>query len=1195
MADDPKTTDPVPSDSNAQPVSRSPGATVYVFSVRWLLAGLVSFLIVGAALGGWYFFQTRNTVERIVGVARHSFEEAKELLKDADEEKAKGASNDKVSEVKLKAVEKLRQAADILGDFRRQQPNEKNRDLLILHLDILESLQTVTGATVARRGDILSTCRLILGVVPENESLEYRRRILELEWENGNLPSVIVVAGDLLARTEKGGWDSYPAWRYLTLALMVQVSRGSGYQPQQVGVTLPSSIDKLLEKVHGMRPSDIEISALYADFVKDFRRKEYRDASSPEFQQRTVEDRDKMAQSIINDMVNRNKDDADKSKASLAYLVRYRFNSRFDLLGNENDKLDPDLEAVHRLNPGDPDGLILGGMRAMQQSFRAQKDGDSQLAEERKAVAKDFFRRTIDFNPENSVGYQHLGDFYMSEGKLKEAVKIWEECLVKNPSTDQEVIGRLVIGYIESNELDSAAGKIGLLDNVIRVYRISNPRLVPQVQSLAKLLSARLYATQGTRAIADGAMASGDPEKAKKLYKDAQDKYASALQILTQELSSFGASPGEYIVDPTIIHSRIIGESLMLAGLLASDRAEWDVATMYYEKAMGFAQYREQAAILASRAYLQRNSPSEAAKVLETAVHSNPDSVRLRSHFAESKFRQAMANSNPATRNLDAVKREFEFLANHKDQISQPWTVDFRLIQLEMIRESSTLDGTVSIKAIQTAVSKYRELEKNGKFPAKENEAAPKKYAEDLNFLSDLAGIYSSLAQLSEFDRILINIREFPDGESPDGTGEPVFFERRIAHALQRNDKEGAIAIINEAQDSDRLTDPQKQNFVVMAQNLSDDQSKSLDAMFERLKQADPESLKPQVFFLMGNMALDRNDIEYAKDLEARLETIEGEKGTMWRYIRVRRLMIEKDPPMDSIRQLLREIVDYRPGWDMAYTLKATTEEKQLLQSPNDKELQRRLVDSYRQSIRHGNIQQATWNRLLYLLEELELFDDVRTLQQEALVRGIRLHTAPGQFPRPYQQFYTQAYAAILKQEQQHADLAGRECLDLARGQREKPELINALNLGFGKLFLDNNMTDSARRHLAEIAKLGGSYVYPLAVCLAKGGQIDEGFSLILDEINRTPASLQVLLPSVLVLLAQVRPSEAVFQRIDAIVTRLEKGERHIIRGDVETAGPENIVDFGIKRIRTMTVRFPDSDVTPNPETLTILPPTTME
>ncbi len=1200
MTDAPQTPSPDPSndsDATSKPTPRPTGGSVYLFSFRWFLAGLLTLLILGAAFGGLYFYRVNNLTKHVLGVARQLIKESDELIKKADDEKTKGKSDDEVRQIKLEAYKKKEQAANLLIDFRRQQRNDGDPEVLIQLLDILEDTKSEGRMSPIRRNQILTVCQQLLGMVQEKDSLPYRKRILELEWENGNLNEVMLRAKDVLVRSGKAGRDDYDAWRYLTMAMMFQIGTVGYQQPQGEGsLAMPSSMNELLDKVYRMKPEDIEIAVLYADFVKDGKRKDYLSNSSEDFRKLTDEERDKKAIGIINDMVNRNADN------SRAYLVRYRFKVKYNLLSKEYDKLDSDLGEVLRLSPNDTEGLVLAGVLAYQQSFLARRDGDTKTADERKDAAEKYYLQDIKANPENTMGYQFLGDFYMNEGKPTEAVRVWKDCLEKNPKANQEIIGRLVIGLIQLKKLDEADDSIGLLENVVKEYRLGNQLYANRIQNLIKLLSARLYDAQGAEAItkADAATVGGKVDEAKKFYAISQKKYADASQILNQAFESFGKSAYDYVVDPTSIHSRIISESLMLAGRLASDRAEWDRAASYYQKAAKFPQFREQAAIAAAAAYQQMNLPSEGTQLLAEAVQQNPDSVPLRNIYAQNLFRQEMSRVDPATRDLEAVEKQFRFLSEHKDQLTRPWMVDFRLIHLELIRESSSLDPERSIKAVHTAVKKYKSLEsavfstpavaEKAEGDAKDKEP-PKKYSDDLTFLADIAGVYSSLSALPDFDRVLLSIREFPQGE-------PIYFEERINDALRRNDKEGALAVIEEAQQSDTLTPTQKQNFASISQKLKDDQPQTLDKLYAQLKTTydqNPDSLKPQVFFLMANMALDRDDTDYAKVLQERLETIEGSSGTMWKYIKARSQMMEKDPPMDSVKQLLQEILDRRPDWDMSYTLQASIEERQLQATPEDKELKRKLIDTYRQALRCGNVQQAIWNRLLFLLEETELFDEVRKLQQDAILRGVRLDTAPGQFPQPYQRLYTQVHSAIVNQDPQQADLVAKQCMVLAQNRRENPELIYSLNLGFGKLFMDNDMLDSAKRHLSEVAKRGGSYVYPLAVCYAKDRQVDKGFAMLLDELDKMPSALPTLLPSVLVLLAQVKPSEAVFERLDKIVTRIEKGERQILRGQVKKAGPENIVEIGIKRIHSMTVRFPDSDVRPDPETLKVLPPETEE
>ena len=1150
-------------------------------------------MIAGAAVGGLYLYRMRNLSSHVVGVVKQLLREADTLIQKADNERAQGKKDEEIYSFKQEAYKKKEQAANLLMDYH--QKNQDDQEVLKQLFDILESLQTDLGKTPTRRDQILDICKKLLRLVPERDSLQYRQRILELEWENRNLSAVLERAKDVLTRTAKTGGD-YAAWRYLTMGTVLQLG-SVGYQPPQgdAAFSLPPSMDELLDQVYRMKPEDVEISVIYADFVKDSKRKEYRDFSSEDLRKKSDEERNKKALSIINDMVNRN------TENSKAYLARYHFKDKYDLLSQDNSKLDSDLDKVLQLNADDPEGLILAGIFASQQSVRARRGGDPTLAAERTAVAERYYLRNIDVNPENQTGYQFLGDFYLSQNNPTEAVRVWRSCLEKNKNANQEIIGRLVLGLIQLKQLDDANETIGLLDNVIKEYRLSNPLLTSRVQNLVKLLSARLYDAQAAEAVtkADASMTGGRIEEAKKFYAVAQKKYADASQILDQALRSFGKSTYDYIVDPVSIHSRIIGESLMLGGRLANDRSEWDVAVTYFQKAAKFPLFRDQATLAAAIAYQQMNLPTDATRLLAEAVEMNPGNIPIRNLYAQSLFRQEMSRVDPATRDLDAVEKQFRLLAENKDQLARPWVVDFRLIHLELIRESSSLDPERSIRAVQSAIQKYKALESTP-LPTADDETVAedekdkkpaKKYSDDLTFLAELAGVYSSLSALPDFDRTLINIREFPQGEL-------VYFEERIYDALRRNDKEGAIIIIEEAQSSDQLTLAQRQNFAVMTQKLQDDQPQTMDRLYAQLRTTfdqNPDSLKPQVFFLMANMALDREDTEYAKRLQERLETIEGPSGTMWRFVKARTLMLEKDPPMDVVLQMQKELVDLRPDWDMTYTLKAGIEERELIAQPNDKELKRKLIDTYRQAIRCGNTQQIMWNRLLFLLEETGQFDDVRQLQQDAIVRGVRLETAPGQFPQPYQRLYNQAYSAILNQDPQQADLVAKQCLTLAQNRRENVELIYSLNLGFGKLFLDNDMIESSKRHLIDVAKRGGSYVYPLAVCLAKDRKVDEGFTVILDEIERTPSSRVVLLPSILVLIAQVRPSETVLSRIDKIVTKIERGERPVIHSEVTTTDEPSVFNFGVKRIHSMTIRFPDSDVVPDPKHLTFFPPKTEE
>jgi hypothetical protein len=139
-------------------------------------------------------------------------------------------------------------------------------------------------------------------------------------------------------------------------------------------------------------------------------------------------------------------------------------------------------------------------------------------------------------------------------------------------------------------------------------------------------------------------------------------------------------------------------------------------------------------------------------------------------------------------------------------------------------------------------------------------------------------------------------------------------------------------------------------------------------------------------------------------------------------------------------------------------------------------------------------------------------------------------------------------------------------------------------------------MFDSAIRHLSETAQRGGTLVYPLALCVARSGDVDGGFSLLLDEIDLMPSAMPVLLPAILVLLAQVQPSEAIYERIDTLMNRIERGERLTLRGTIEPSDEDNIVPLGtrwteFRRIQSLVVRFPENTETLDPSAIQFFAP----
>ena len=207
MADTKQPASPRPGNSKKRkPTARRPGAPVYAFSFRWLLIGLVFVLVGGAVVGGLYLYRMRNLTGNVLTTAKFLLKEADELIKEADSGKGKGKTDDEVRLLRLEALKKKEQAANLLLDYQRRKSDDV--EVAIQLFDTLEGMQTDGPMTPVRRNQIIGAAQKVLGLVTDKDSVPYRQRILELEWENGNLNNVRTRAREVLIRTDKTGRDS---------------------------------------------------------------------------------------------------------------------------------------------------------------------------------------------------------------------------------------------------------------------------------------------------------------------------------------------------------------------------------------------------------------------------------------------------------------------------------------------------------------------------------------------------------------------------------------------------------------------------------------------------------------------------------------------------------------------------------------------------------------------------------------------------------------------------------------------------------------------------------------------------------------------------------------------------------------------------------------------------------------------------
>jgi len=1160
----------------------------YTVSWRWLVAGLIGVFGFGGIVGAVHYLQAQNMPTKIVAIAQS-------MIDESEREKTKMAeTNDSEERGRLfqRSLKLRSDAADLLNNYRRANPEETGEAILGKLYDILESLYRDHGegssAIGIRRGEQLSELAAELArSVDESRSIGYRLKLLELAWDRRIFVNIIERAKDLYnASVAQGEKDNYEAMRFIAMAFFDRLPI-QPYDPleYQLPTTFSETMDELLQGLNSRKPDDIEVARRYAEFLVSVNRtgRENYTASASDLVQKTAAaDLIASARNRIDVMVQLKKDDP------AAYLARYHFLAHISQFTPSNEAIDlisPDLQRVLELDPGSAEGLVLSSLHALRQAGIARRGGELERALQWESEAEKHLRHSVSVNPGDPTGYLYLGMFLLDKEKPREAISVWSDGLknLSHRSGNEELVARLIMLLLQQGMLDEAKGRLNDFARMIDEMRTSRPDSIGRAQYMQMLLNARLYNTEANVAFSriEAAVRENRLEDARLLYGIVQQKRAEAVQEFEKVLRDFG-SEEDYVIERRSVYYLLVPQSLLQLAQLKLDTGEPDKAATYFRNTLRFEEFVQPALIGMSVAYQQLNQLDRAAQALENASRRFPENMSIRYTYAMVLFRSQVGSNAATSTSLDGVQKELESLEQFRGELQQPWVLDIRLIHLGVARANLSNSADTILEAMNDAVRKFRDLEQQT-FPP-DAEGKTRKYMDDPAFVAELVGIYSSLAARADFDRLLEVLRGFPEGED-------AYYEARINDALRRDSRNEAIEVIDEAVESPRLSQTRKEQFVGLLRNLKGenvDNASALDRAYSQLKTTfdeNPETLRPQAFFMLAELSLDRGELERARQIKDRLEKLEGQDGTNWRYIEVRLMLAEADPDFPRMRERQEEVVRHRPDWDRSYILSALIEERYLEMNPGDVDTREKLITAYGNAIRRcQNKNTDIWQRYIRHMEDAGRTDDVRTAYRDAALYGVPLESRTGQLPQPYGRMYADVQNAIANEDPVEADAIARQCIRLAEIKGERDDWVFTLHLMLGKAFLDSgSMYESAIRHLSETAKRGGTYVYPLALCVAKSGDVDGGFTLLLDEIDFMPSAMPTLLPAVLVLLAQVQPSEDVFKRIDSLMDRLERGRRLTLRGTLEPSDEkDHVIPLGTtrvesRRVTSIVVRFPEN------------------
>ncbi|MDR0521896.1 MAG: hypothetical protein LBH00_08615 [Planctomycetaceae bacterium] len=863
--------------------------------------------------------------------------------------------------------------------------------------------------------------------------------------------------------------------------------------------------------------------------------------------------------------------------------------------------------------------------------------------------AGDFYQQALKHHPKHGITYQKLGDYYASRRQSEDAAKVWETGLKETNIGDGNILlyARLALQLLTLKKLDDAKKHIDQL-----VYAISDLQKIQRGEYEASPISAAmkiqdllraLYASAEINAVAekiDEAQKANRLAESKSLQEGFLKRRQDTLNLYRRAgLPRVADNPGDGMkqftaglvrdgLDDQFV-ATLLKHALFRAGGLAITLNEWGTAAGYYAAIASLAytpeNERAAACLLAADAYRKEKNFDQATNILAWARRAYPNNPGIQLAYIESLFSSELGKITSDSAVLNTIQAELNnFKEKYRKIVPDPWRVDIREIHLKLLRANAQNKGEEYLQARNAVLREFKSLE-SAQFPAAAD-GKIRNYIDEPAFVMELVGIYSSLAARTEFESLAPKLREFPDGAA-------AYYQVMYSDCMRRQDREGAISFIREAVADKQLKASQQEQFAALLQNLENRednpavvQEKIYNALKTRFDDS-PDSLNPDGFLMLANMNVDRENFLESVEIRDRLKEIDPE-GARWRYITVRIMLAlninNSDPALDNpnhkavlaknpgfnrefgdapnfkkMRELQQVIQEKWADQDRTYLLKASIEERSVVAEKIDltnKEDQSSrmyrdlLIETYDTAIRKGCKQTAVWARLadLYKIKGDQI--GYEKLMSQATSDGIGLEVPAGQFPPPYGRMVLDVVAALDKKDGGAADEIARQCVLLAKQNlKDDPALFRGLHFVLGKTFFDRDMFQSAERHLKVIAENGGADIYPFALCLAKSGRVDEGFSVLLNEIEANPYAAVDLVQRLLLLQAVLnadgkKPSEAVYTRMDRLMTRIENGENLALRGKIN----DSFIPVGsewvpTRKVKSLILRLPNNQGTFTP------------
>ncbi|MCL2116908.1 MAG: hypothetical protein FWH27_00630 [Planctomycetaceae bacterium] len=975
-----------------------------------------------------------------------------------------------------------------LALYQQEKPND---------VDVLRALAEVydrNGIGISDWRNAANYYQLLLAhVASDEERLEALEKLLDNQRKSSDSEGMFSTIQTILAMTP----EHPAAWRCLVIVRTPMLSTGV-YQP---GTGEPGFFDLLVKKALELNPNDAGLVNTYSRLLRSDKKNDL-DCTSQEFRNTPLATRTAEADARMAELVKNNPDSPE------ALLMDYEYRRYFRLLDPEATELDEALVKVQQLDPNNPVAMMYAGMFYEQKALRMKYGQSPDEYPIHRQEAIDRFEQMIQAAPFHPAGYLQLNTVYELDSEREKQIEILEKGNKALNSGNLAILVPLVSAYLENNDPKNAERCIRQIQDLAE----RNRGMIPAdslgiMRQIATLLEGQTLAI------------SGQPMEAIAKFRS--------------------------VFEPTIprrIEIRLVYTSLMIHAQLLVETVNLDSAVGIYEQTIRYLEseaftdapmnfsrlenftrldraYLSHIAVLRLLGYsgnVVTAAMNRYVEFLHKELATSPDNQMIRLALASALFQQTV--ELPADRrNWSELDQLLEILQHPASgPVVPPWQVDF-------------LQASVTWEKLGRSRSNIEEV----LMPLR---VAENKYNADVTFLVALEDAYHNYNSSKDCDRVLEQIRVFPDGL-------PYWYLIKAMRAEQLGNALEAKRLIDEAMTE--LPEALKGVFLSVQKTLELSLEESKTSIvrerqtLERLRLTNADNPTIPTLFQQGLMELDFGNTAAVAQVEIELRKLEGKDGTLSLFLEAERLLQEavdgNDPKIESARAHQQMLVRKRPNWEYTYLLTSDMEDK----AGNEKG----VAEALARAIEMGNRDPVRYRDLIELYRKAGQEDRAQAVFARGitmfpnLMAGFHLRLDP-----PFQTFFVSFNRAIRRDDVDVAKQIAGQWLALAEKNNVDPREMAVFYSIIAQSLYNIDQLEVAEQYFFKAAESGGETMLPLARYLAETGKMQEAMDRIYTEMTRSETPEVFLLP-VLALMRDYDYDPAWVEPFDTYVHKVQPSQ----------------------------------------------------